>query len=160
MRYFLYFILIFLFACYQGKKEKSYPLIPEDRFIQLLADYHLAQGIAGTYTFIKKTKNIKKLTITDSVIVKYGYNKAIFDSTISFYAADPDKLDALYDKVITKLSRMQAEVQERMVKSEENNRQSNSKKIDRIKSNKRKDVYEKRIFERKKILKSTDCEKK
>jgi hypothetical protein len=154
MKHLLFSLLFFLFACKQGKMEKSFSIIPEEKFIILLADYHLAQGISSTSTFIQKTKNIKQLSVSDSIISEYGYNKAIFDSTISWYAADPDKFEVIYDKVITRLSRMQAEVQEKMAKKNEINFQDTiRKKVKRPSPKRGIDIMGKRVFDRKEELK-------
>jgi hypothetical protein len=161
MKYVPIIILMLICACKHGKVGKPISLIPEDKFIILLADFHLAQGISSTSTFIHKTKDIKQLSVTDSVIVKYGYNKSIFDSTLSWYAADPDKFEVIYDKVITRLSRMQAEVQEKMAKRNEINRPDTiRKKVDRSKSKIGTDLLEKRMINKNELLKRANHFKK
>jgi hypothetical protein len=161
MKYILFPLVFLFFMCKHGKIEKSFPIIPEDKFIVLLADYHLAQGIASTNTFIQKTKNIKRITVTDSIIIKYGYSKAIFDSTISWYSADPDRFEVIYDKVITRLSRIQAEVQEKMARTNEKNfKDTTIKEVERSKQKMGKDILEKRIFDRKVLLKKAKRTKK
>jgi hypothetical protein len=161
MKHVLYPLLLLFFACKQGKMEKPFSIIPEDKLVILLADYHLAQGIASTNTFIQKTKSIKQLSVTDSIIIKYGYNKAIFDSTISWYSDDPDRFEIIYDKVITRLSRMQAEVQEKIARINEiNNKDTSIKKIEKSKPKKGIDILEKRLFDRKVLFNKDNHTKK
>jgi hypothetical protein len=148
MKQVLVLVVFLLFACQFIKEKKPQTVIPEDKFIILLADYHLAQGIATTSTFAKKTKNVGHISVTDSIIKKYGYSKAQFDSTISWYSADPDKFEAIYDKVITRLSRMQAEVQEKMARSGEIKRQDTTNaKAEKPKQIKEFNILDKNFFE-------------
>jgi hypothetical protein len=115
MKLFIFIIcLVCLVSCKFKKNEADYPVIPEDKFITLLVDYHLAEGISFSEYYRLKTKNFKHMNINDSVLKSNGYTKAIFDSSVSFYSAKPEKYDVIYDKVIAKLSRMQAEIQQRM----------------------------------------------
>jgi hypothetical protein len=110
--------LILLVSCNFKNKEAKYPVIPEDKFEKLLVDYHLAEGVSYSEYYRLKTKNRKHMNVTDSVLKSYGYSRAVFDSTVSYYSDNPEKFDAVYDKVIAKLSRMQAEVQQKMAKKQ------------------------------------------
>jgi hypothetical protein len=109
MKYFLYVLVFLIISCKAKKKE--YTVIPPDRFVNLLMDYHLANAIVYTKVFTARTKDIKTINIKDSVIRSHGYTKAIFDSTVSYYTNEPEKYDDIYDSVITRLSRNQAILQ-------------------------------------------------
>lgn len=113
--YIFLFLFAFVIAC-NNKKEIQKPVIPENRFISLLVDYHLAQGISNSSFVRQKLRDYKEIAFTDSIIKQHGYTRAIFDNTVLYYSKYPDKFDALYDKVITALSRMQAELQEKQAK--------------------------------------------
>jgi len=120
MKKLLFFcFLILLVSCHSKKNEAKLKIIPEDKFIKVLIDYHLAEGVSSTQLFHKRYNNCKAFNITDSVLHRYGYTKANFDSTVSFYSDDPEKFDAIYDKVIASLSRIQAEVQKKMAKEKD-----------------------------------------
>jgi hypothetical protein len=116
MRNIVFCILILFTACHSKKKEISYQIIPEDKFVKLLIEYHLAGGIANSNLFRSEFKGTNKVTLSDSVLKNLGCSKAIFDSSVSYYASEPEKYDAVYDKVITELSRMQAEVEQKIAK--------------------------------------------
>ena len=112
MRY-IYYILIFviLISCRPKKKESVVPIIPEDKFVKILVDYHLAEGVQISTFFINKTKKVVEVSLCDTLLKNDGYNRAIFDSTISFYAKDPEKYDLIYEKVITELNKRQAKLE-------------------------------------------------
>jgi hypothetical protein len=117
MKKIVFFIfLISVFSCHLKKKGNNYPVIPEERFINLLVDYHLAEGVSNSEYYRLKTKNRKYMNVNDSVLKSYGYSRALFDSSISFYSGDPDKYDQIYDKVIARLNRMEAEIEQKMAK--------------------------------------------
>jgi hypothetical protein len=119
MRLFFISCLLVLVACHHAKKEKPYRIIPEDKFVKLLIDYHIAEGEISTQYFRERTKKFKTISLCDSVVHLSGYTKAELDSTISFYSANPDKYDLMYEKIITELSRMQAEAQDLQVKKQQ-----------------------------------------
>jgi hypothetical protein len=120
--------LVIVFSCNNKQKVKPV-IIPEERFINLLMDYHLANAIAYSNVFVRTTKKYSKYNIKDSVIRNHGYTKAIFDSTVAFYAASPDKYEILYDSVITRISRIQAQVEKDVVEKSEKARKLKNPKI-------------------------------
>jgi hypothetical protein len=138
MRYLLFFLLlVIVFSC--NHKQKAKPvIIPEERFINLLMDYHLANAITYSNVFVRTTKKYSKYNIKDSVIRNHGYTKAIFDSTVAYYSASPDKYEIIYDSVITRINRIQARVEKDVVEKSEKarklkgNPKINSKPVDSV----------------------------
>ena len=116
-RFILLGCCLFILSCH-FKKEKNYPIIPKDDFIKVLVDYHLASGVSYSELYREKMKGLKQMNVNDTVLKSYGYSRAVFDSTISYYCAYPEKFDDIYDQVIDKLSIMQAKVQQRIVKAQ------------------------------------------
>jgi len=133
MRNFILCLLILFSACHSKKKEVSYQIIPEDKFVKLLIDYHLAAGVANSDFVRTKMKSFNKFTVSDSILKYHGYTRAIFDSSVSFYASEPEKFDIMYDKVITELSRLQAKIQQKIVKEKEIKNKMENKKEKNIK---------------------------
>jgi hypothetical protein len=119
MRNIVFGLLILFTACHSKNKEISYQIIPEDKFVKLLIDYHLASGIANSSLFRSEFKGCNKVTLSDSVLKNFGYTKAVFDSSVSYYASEPERYDAIYDRVVTELSRMQAEVEQKIAKEKD-----------------------------------------
>jgi hypothetical protein len=104
-------LILVLVSCHPKKKQKEALLIPEDKFVKILVDYHMAEAVQASTLFINKTKTINSINLCDTLLKKYRYNRAILDSTISYYSADPEKFDMLYEKVITELNKRQAKLQ-------------------------------------------------
>jgi len=118
MRTIFLVFLVFLISCHSKKTEGNYTIIPEDKFVKLLIDYHLAQGVSYSEFYRQKTMNRAKMNVNDTILKNYGYTRAIFDSSVSYYSNNPEKFDDMYDEVIAILSKMQAQVQQRMVKKQ------------------------------------------
>jgi hypothetical protein len=105
-----------LLSCSLKKKEPQPKIIPEAKFVAILVDYHLAQGLSSSYLLRQKLKNYKTLSLTDSVLAANGCTRTIFDSTISYYSKDVDKFGHIYDKVLNELNKMQAKAKDKGVK--------------------------------------------
>jgi hypothetical protein len=116
-------------SCKHHKEEVPSYVIPEERLVPLLVDYHLAQAISNTYPFRQRTQTYSKLSLCDSVIVAHGYTRKIFDSTMLYYSKNIEKFDALYEKVITELNRMQAKNEGRQILPNNNKKAKDKEKI-------------------------------
>jgi hypothetical protein len=108
--------LVFLLSCHGKEPVKKYHVIPVDSFVDVLIDYHLAEAFLSTDYYRVKMKDQKEVNISDSVLKEHGYNKAVFDSSVSYYSSNPELYDKIYEEVITRLNRMQAEAQKQMKK--------------------------------------------
>ena len=82
-------------------------LLSEDQLVNVLTDAYLAEGASGI--------NIKGVAGQkfDSAYVfnplkDNGIRKTKFDSTMSYYTKHPKKLKIIYDKILDKLSVIQA----------------------------------------------------
>jgi len=95
-------------SCNLAKEKDHAAVIPEQRFISILVDYHLAQGFSSSISLRQKFKNYKTVTLTDSVLLANGCTQAMFDSTLNYYSRDVDKFKAIYDKVLDELNKMEA----------------------------------------------------
>jgi hypothetical protein len=89
-----------------GKKR-----IPEKKFVNVLADIHLADGIG-----VDQISNSSSLFVLDSaslygsVFRKYNVTREQFDNTMTFYATHPDDCSRMFDKVIARLKMMEEEL--------------------------------------------------
>lgn len=112
MQKIIYFLfLIILISC--GRLEKpNYPILEEQKLINLLVDYHIAKGMMSADGLKKYKWDKQQINAADSVLKEYGVSKVVFDSTINYYAGYPAVFDGIYEKVITELSRRQAKIQQ------------------------------------------------
>jgi len=86
-------------------------VIPENEMVKILIDLYMADGLLN-YPPIRSDFS-KKDSIENyiDVIQKHGYTKEKVDRSIEYYFIDkPEKYEAIYDRVIEKLSGMEADV--------------------------------------------------
>jgi len=88
-------------------------IIPPKKFVNVLMDIHLADGIAVENMSGAKGALLDSASLYGSVFNKYGVTRPIFDSTMSFYSEHPDDFQKVYNKVTAKLKRMEDELNAR-----------------------------------------------
>lgn len=106
----LLFVSCLVFSC-KPVNEEDQPvpknLLSEEQLIQVLTDFYLAESASGI--------NVKAVT-GEKFDSAYIFNplkdnqisKGKFDSTMDFYVNHPKKLKIIYEKVLDKLSVIQA----------------------------------------------------
>lgn len=108
---FIYIIFssLLFFSCETKETEIDIPpnVLSEDKLVKVLADCYLGEGASGI--------NVKNVTGEkfDSAYLFNPLNdnqisRELFDSSISFYSKHPKVLKAIYDKVLDRMSQMQA----------------------------------------------------
>jgi hypothetical protein len=88
-------------------------IIPPKKFVNVLVDIHLADGIAVENMSHAKGALLDSASLYGSVFSKYGVTRPMFDSTMSFYSEHPDDFQKVYNKVTAKLKRMEDELNAR-----------------------------------------------
>ena len=85
-------------------------LLSEDSLVEVLTEVQLADG-ATTYKRIsrKKAGNDKEKYYA-YIYQKYHLTPKLLKQNIDYYNADPEKMIALYDKVLAKLSQLEANI--------------------------------------------------
>lgn len=123
--------LFFLFGCNQPQTpavEKPKDLIPEDKMVQVLADVHMLEAALnvrspqvirpqGPITLEAPRDTIIHGIAFDSkvpvpigwydIFAKRGVTKPQFEASMQWYSSQPEKLNLLYDEVITELTTRQ-----------------------------------------------------
>ena len=85
-------------------------IIPPKKFLNVLVDVHLADGIAVENMSHAKGLLLDSASLYGSVFKKYGVTRTMFDSTMSYYSEHPDDFQKIYNKVTAKLKRMEDEL--------------------------------------------------
>ncbi len=88
-------------------------IIPPKKFVNVLVDIHLADGIAVENMSHAKGAKLDSASLYGSVFSKYDITRTIFDSTMSFYSEHPDDFQKVYNKVTAKLKLMENELNAR-----------------------------------------------
>jgi len=126
------FLLSVLTSCYHEVKEKvAIPerLLSEDSLIDVLTEVQLADG-AVTYKRIshKKAENEKEKYYA-YIYKKYHLTPELLKQNVDYYNSNPDKMIAIYDKVLARLSQLEAKINLE-VKIEEKAKQDSLQAID------------------------------
>jgi len=109
-KYFIWFLLSIVLLSCSGIKKKY--LIPENKMVPLLVDMHIADAIGLDYTLGQKQLRIDSTALYGWIFEKHEVTKMQFDSTMSYYAKHPDRLNKIYEKVISSLSKLESEIKQ------------------------------------------------
>jgi len=104
-------ILLIGISC--SRPGKKY-IIPENQLVKILADIHIADAISFSNKYREKFHNNDSITYYEKLFIKYNVTRSQFDSTIALYSGNPDKYDLLYDKVLDRLNRMAANINDKL----------------------------------------------
>ena len=97
---------ILAFSC---SSRRYGDIIPPKKFINVLVDVHLADGIAVENMSSGKGL-LDSASLYGSVFNKYNVNRTMFDSTMSYYSEHPDDFQKIYNKVTARLKLMEDEL--------------------------------------------------
>jgi hypothetical protein len=101
---------ILAMACSHGRYGE---IIPPKKFVNVLVDVHLADGIAVENMSVSNAARLDSASLYGSVFKKYGVTRTMFDSTMSYYSEHPDDFQKVYNKVTARLKRMEDELNAR-----------------------------------------------
>jgi hypothetical protein len=104
-------LLIFNISCQPGKTPPREYLIQRDSLVTILVDLHLVHSIQSTVEYRQILADYDSIDLYSKVFSRHGTTKAAFDSTISYYANNPEELLNIYDEVIMQLTMMQDSLQ-------------------------------------------------
>lgn len=102
-----FILLIFNISCQSGKTPPKKYLIQRDSLVTILVDLHLVHSIQTTFEYRQIAADYDSIDLYSKVFSRHGITKAAFDSTISYYAENPEELLNIYDEVIMQLTMMQ-----------------------------------------------------
>ncbi len=101
----LYILLIFTLFCLSDcKKSEDKDIVPEDKFIDVLVDIHIADAVMsdkGLYD--GSLKDVKK-SYYHYVLKKHNLSRQSFDKSLEYYSQHGEVYVKMYDKVIDKIS--------------------------------------------------------
>ncbi len=99
-----------LFSCKPTKEENEKvpdTVIAEEQLVKVLTDIYLGEGASGI-----NVKNVPGEKFDSAYIFNplkdNNIEKAVFDSSMAYYTRHPKKLKIIYDKVLDRLSIIQA----------------------------------------------------
>ncbi len=106
-------ILSGLSSCYSTSIKKPDKLIRKDKFVKMMVDIYLVQGI----TYDQKPDTIhKKLTQTDmyySVLKKYDVPDTVFIRSLIYYSSFPKEYEKMHLQIIDNLNELELQFKPR-----------------------------------------------
>ncbi|MGI6338708.1 MAG: DUF4296 domain-containing protein [Bacteroidales bacterium] len=108
-------MLLILSGSCSGRRSKAghKDIIPEKKLITILTEAHIADGLLVIPDIRREYSNLDNLAIYREIFEKHGYNEEIMEKTMRFYFMKrPKKLIKIYDKVLSRLSEMEARIEQ------------------------------------------------
>jgi hypothetical protein len=110
MRKFIFILVLGILVIQACRKKGNADLmIPPDKLKDILVDLYMVDGY-----YMMNSRGIQHQNDTgryyNDVIRQHGYTRVVFDSTMKYYARETQKLDHIYDDVITELDKLQQEI--------------------------------------------------
>lgn len=106
--YFLIVIITVITGCSIGNGDNPEKIIPEDLFISVLVDIHIADAGLNVVNLKKKYSNFNADDYYEHVLKRHNVSREQFNETIKYYTYNLNKFDKIYDQVITELSKADA----------------------------------------------------
>lgn len=112
--FFFLFFLLSLLSCYNRNTvtvEKPNPLYDKEKFIQIMTDIQLAEGIMAYNRSARKNNSTAyKDSLYNQIFRHYGITASGLTDNLNYYDSDPDVMEEIYDKVIENISKLQSEI--------------------------------------------------
>ena len=102
---------LFLISC--SSNEINLYIIPQEKLIPMLCDFHIFDAAARQGVIANNRNNLVRHKHYKSILTKYKIKRARFDSTLNYYSFRPEEYKIIYEKVefelIKKLEKNQSE---------------------------------------------------
>lgn len=85
-------------------------LIPQDSMIMIMTDIHIVEGSRMGGKTIGDTLPTK--VFFEALWKKYNISRPIYDSNFNYYVRNAQRMDEVYEKVLERLSKMEAQLKE------------------------------------------------
>ena len=92
------------------KENRGTPVIKKDRMVEILADIHLTQAVLDQEPMF--LQGAKKEYYYCHIFERHGVTEELFDSAVTWYAANMDIFEQVYVEVIARLERKKAELED------------------------------------------------
>lgn len=114
IRWFVLLVICLGMACQHPKERvKKTEIIPKENLVPVLAEIHLADALLQMSEVRQNYPGRDSISNYQDILKKHGYTKEMFDRTIEFYENDPDELNDLYEEVVSELTQLQSEINQR-----------------------------------------------
>lgn len=105
-------LLLLLVACAPDAPPKTEEapdwVIPEAKMTDLLTDMHIIEGARIGTRVLGDTLSVN--AHYEKLWEKYGVTAAIYDSSFRFYSRNAERMDLMYEEVLTRLTKMSTRI--------------------------------------------------
>ena len=112
-------ILIFsvlTFSCSKTKSNQN--IIEKSKFIDVLVDIHIADATLVVKGFRPRTDSTKIRLYYNDVLLKHNVTQKQIQNTFKFYSRNPKKFEAIYEQVSEKIVKLEEENRESIKEAE------------------------------------------
>jgi hypothetical protein len=105
-----FLLLSFFFFGLLGCDSEKLPegILPEKKMVEVLIDIQLTEGIAGAMPISYDSSQVLYRLLEREVFLKHEVQDSVFTQSMVYYLQYPDKMDAIYARVVDSLSLKQA----------------------------------------------------
>lgn len=114
------FIISFASCTNNEKAKKTENLIEKSKFITVLTELHIADGIIKTKGLKRTIKKGDSNTYYNHIFKKYSISRADFETTVEFYAKHTDEYKIIYDSVTANLTNIEKKLGKNAVTGKKN----------------------------------------
>jgi hypothetical protein len=93
-----------MISCSNDKPKEISTIIPESKFIELMADLHLVDALGKERIIEHNSNPIVKSEQMKVVLNEYNLSENQFDQALRDYTEDPEEFYEFYEKVINELN--------------------------------------------------------
>ncbi|MCB0791684.1 MAG: DUF4296 domain-containing protein [Flavobacteriales bacterium] len=102
----LLFVLPLFVACATDRSDGSVELLDRETFTEVLAQTQLIEARNNREMVVEHRTDGPMAMYYDELFTDMGVTRDRFTATYDHYAARPDELKAIYEEVLTRLTRM------------------------------------------------------
>lgn len=114
-------LLLFFGSC----EEKNKKIVDREKMIDIMVDMHLSDATLKIYN-LRNAHTAVNQSHYDSIFLRHGITDHLFKWNIAFYTYKKE-LDQMMDQVVTKLNKVESDVQKRERDLENQKRKENER---------------------------------
>ena len=93
-----------LTSCFETSVPKPDKLVPKDKFIKMMVDVYLVQGINIGSVTIKEPKKVTQTDLYYSVLKKYSVADTVFVHSLIYYSSFPKEYEKMHLQIMNILN--------------------------------------------------------
>ena len=103
-------------SCYNTTLSKPDNLIPNDKFVKMMVDVYLIQGLNNAMPDVKDLQKVTQTDLYFSVLEKYSVPDTVFIRSLIYYSSFPKEYEKMHVQIMDILnkSELQLKPQEKL----------------------------------------------